>query len=426
MPALTTGSKSLLPFHSHICEQQWSCSRLAISLIIFTIVLAVISLFRQIGKQRFPKRLLCMSSAEQDVTRTPKAPYFSIKPNFLFVSDCWVQLKQGQGPFEKRANRASVSRGGASGTAELVGLGGPRERGQMEEEERVSAGSRSRGVSKYWSDGSRLSGARGLPLSDQLPVSAEQGGHVGPSRGEGTADQRGEHKNMQVSHFGGFGGVKIGTSSGPIQESRGLISKSLLGGHMADDEHIFYGSKDVSSFHDPIRSQKSLSPKPLTPPASADGIYPALATHAEHQEGIAIPSRSATALHLVRNSSNDGFDGKDEAVHSSQEDGASSSSYPPTSPLLPPPPPTTAHEAFDPAVIMFPGPARDGGIRVVPPHRHGELAPSSTQVTSSSHHPGASWSRHTRVYGGGVCLACAAAAGDGGFYGDSVRPEDKR
>lgn len=409
MPVLTPGSKSLPTIYNYICSQQWPCSRLAISVIIVTIILAVIPLSRQTGK-----RPLCVSSAEQHVTRTPKAPYSAIKPNFLFVSNFWVQLKQGQGPFEKRANRASVSRGGgASGTAP-VGLGGSREGGQMEGEERASAGSRSRGVSKYWSDGPRLSG-RNLPLSDQLPVSVEQRGNVGPSRGGGAAGLREEQNNMRDSRFGGSGGVNIGTSSGGIQKSRGLISTSLLGGHMADDEHIFYGIKDVSSYNEPIGGQGSLSPKPLTPPASTDGLYPALATHKGHQEGIAIPSRGTTAVR---------FDSEDKTIHH-QEDGASSSSYPPTSPLLPPPPPIT-HEAFDPSMVMFPGPARDGGIRVVPAHNHRELVPSSTQVTSSSDHPGVSWARHTRVYGGGVCLACAAAAGDGGFYGDSVRPEDKR
>ncbi|KAF7549689.1 hypothetical protein G7046_g8267 [Stylonectria norvegica] len=41
---------------------------------------------------------------------------------------------------------------------------------------------------------------------------------------------------------------------------------------------------------------------------------------------------------------------------------------------------------------------------------------------------GAGWTRHTRVYGGGVCLACAASGGDhnGGFYGATVPPEEKR
>ncbi|KAH6656089.1 hypothetical protein BKA67DRAFT_255015 [Truncatella angustata] len=39
---------------------------------------------------------------------------------------------------------------------------------------------------------------------------------------------------------------------------------------------------------------------------------------------------------------------------------------------------------------------------------------------------GAGWKRHTRVYGGGVCLACMASEGEGGFYGNSVRPEERR
>lgn len=43
---------------------------------------------------------------------------------------------------------------------------------------------------------------------------------------------------------------------------------------------------------------------------------------------------------------------------------------------------------------------------------------------------GHGWKRHTRVYGGGVCLACVAASGrdgeQGGFYGDKVPLEDRR
>lgn len=40
---------------------------------------------------------------------------------------------------------------------------------------------------------------------------------------------------------------------------------------------------------------------------------------------------------------------------------------------------------------------------------------------------GAGWKRHTRVYGGGVCLACLASGGNhgGGFYGENV-PLDQR
>lgn len=106
------------------------------------------------------------------------------------------------------------------------------------------------------------------------------------------------------------------------------------------------------------------------------------------------------------------------------------SSYPPTSPLLPPPPPTVDYH-FDLANIMFPGAgAVDGGIRVVPAeefHDHGEDGPidARDEAVDVMDDSVAGWKRHTRVYGGGVCLACAAAGG-GGFYGARVRPEDKR
>ncbi|KAI3391756.1 hypothetical protein diail_6828 [Diaporthe ilicicola] len=108
----------------------------------------------------------------------------------------------------------------------------------------------------------------------------------------------------------------------------------------------------------------------------------------------------------------------------------SPSSYPPTSPLLPPPPLTDY--PFDPDAIMFPGAgAVDGGVRVVyaeHDHGHEDNEPRSAhgEAAGSFSNCGSSWTRHTRVYGGGgVCLACAAAGG-GGFYGARVRPEDKR
>ncbi|KAF4464465.1 hypothetical protein FALBO_8708 [Fusarium albosuccineum] len=78
----------------------------------------------------------------------------------------------------------------------------------------------------------------------------------------------------------------------------------------------------------------------------------------------------------------------------------SPSSYPPTSPLLPPAPPNAG--------------AKEIGVQ-------GEII----GVLDAE---GAGWTRHTRVYGGGVCLACAASGGShgGGFYGATVRPEEMR
>lgn len=48
------------------------------------------------------------------------------------------------------------------------------------------------------------------------------------------------------------------------------------------------------------------------------------------------------------------------------------------------------------------------------------------EIVSATDDSGAGWKRHTRVYGGGVCLACLASGGhDGGFYGENV-PLDQR
>ncbi|GJC79853.1 hypothetical protein ColLi_02691 [Colletotrichum liriopes] len=87
----------------------------------------------------------------------------------------------------------------------------------------------------------------------------------------------------------------------------------------------------------------------------------------------------------------------------------SPSSYPPTSPSLPGPPPIYGEIRYDEATnreILVQG-----------------------EIISLLDGAGAGWKRHTRVYGGGVCLACAASGDDGhhgGFYGENVLPEEKR
>ncbi|ODA80771.1 hypothetical protein RJ55_03730 [Drechmeria coniospora] len=49
------------------------------------------------------------------------------------------------------------------------------------------------------------------------------------------------------------------------------------------------------------------------------------------------------------------------------------------------------------------------------------------EILSFRGEDGAGWTRHTRVYGGGVCQACAASgADDGGFYGATVPMEEMR
>lgn len=93
----------------------------------------------------------------------------------------------------------------------------------------------------------------------------------------------------------------------------------------------------------------------------------------------------------------------------------SPSSYPPTSPLLPPPPP-----GGFPEYQFVGGP---GGPGVLLSDQEIQL---HDEVISIMDEAGHGWKRHTRVYGGGVCLACAAAGDEGGFYGDTVPMEDRR
>lgn len=83
----------------------------------------------------------------------------------------------------------------------------------------------------------------------------------------------------------------------------------------------------------------------------------------------------------------------------------SPSSFPPTAYLLPGPPPNFASDASFGSSIDLQG-----------------------EIISVMDDKGAGWKRHTRVYGGGVCLACATAGddGQGGFYGSNVRPEEKQ
>ncbi|KAH8671633.1 hypothetical protein BX600DRAFT_434732 [Xylariales sp. PMI_506] len=95
--------------------------------------------------------------------------------------------------------------------------------------------------------------------------------------------------------------------------------------------------------------------------------------------------------------------GPPQPVSILEDDGSitafSPSSFPSSSPILP----LAPHSSFHATEIDVKG-----------------------EIISVMDDSGAGWKRHTRVYGGGVCLACMAAGSEGGFYGDRVRPEEKR
>ncbi|KAI2606294.1 uncharacterized protein GGS25DRAFT_523960 [Hypoxylon fragiforme] len=140
------------------------------------------------------------------------------------------------------------------------------------------------------------------------------------------------------------------------------------------------GDLDTSFFHQP-NPDYTLSP-------SSDSTSTAF-THS--QESPSIPRRRSYAKMLPLS-----------PVHTNSEsDGLSfsPSSFPSSSPILP----LAPHESLESREINVQG-----------------------EIISVMDDSGAEWKRHTRVYGGGVCLACLASRGQGGFYGDNVPPEHRR
>ncbi|KAL2263126.1 hypothetical protein VTK26DRAFT_8096 [Humicola hyalothermophila] len=137
--------------------------------------------------------------------------------------------------------------------------------------------------------------------------------------------------------------------------------------------------------------------------------------------GIPLPTRATSEPSLT------------ETATSRRSETFFPASYPPTSPLLPPPPPISGEEATAssftppsaPPEYQFVG--GPGGPGVLLSQQEIDLQGEIISVVDGAGH---GWKRHTRVYGGGVCLACAAARGRdgelGGFYGDNVPLEDRR
>ncbi|KAI8965219.1 hypothetical protein F5Y11DRAFT_22155 [Daldinia sp. FL1419] len=140
------------------------------------------------------------------------------------------------------------------------------------------------------------------------------------------------------------------------------------------------GDLDMSFFHQP-NPDYTLSPSP-------ESSTTALA----HGQGSpSIPRRRSYTkmLPLTPVHTDSGHDGSS----------FSPSSFPSSSPILP----LAPHESLDSREIDVKG-----------------------EIVSVMDDSGAGWKRHTRVYGGGVCLACLASGSQGGFYGDNVPLEHRR
>ncbi|KAI6351913.1 hypothetical protein MCOR25_009676 [Pyricularia grisea] len=123
-----------------------------------------------------------------------------------------------------------------------------------------------------------------------------------------------------------------------------------------------------------------------------------------------------TPIPLKRGGNNMWFTHESIAANDIRQGGPSS--FPPTSPLLPPPPPGSDNYEFDltsPAYLH-------SHMDDAEDHDDDEVANEHDDMSQQDDVP--IWMRHTRSFGGGVCLACLANGG--GFYGENVPLEDRR
>ncbi|TLD34318.1 hypothetical protein PspLS_01680 [Pyricularia sp. CBS 133598] len=95
-----------------------------------------------------------------------------------------------------------------------------------------------------------------------------------------------------------------------------------------------------------------------------------------------------------------------------------SSSFPPASPLLPPPPPGSDNYGPD----LVPPLGQHSHMDGQEDHDDYEIGHGYEHMSHQDDVP--IWMRHTRSFGGGVCLACLANGG--GFYGENVPLEERR
>ncbi|KAH8844622.1 hypothetical protein MCOR27_003479 [Pyricularia oryzae] len=97
------------------------------------------------------------------------------------------------------------------------------------------------------------------------------------------------------------------------------------------------------------------------------------------------------------------------------------SSFPPTSPLLPPPPPGSDNYNYGLDLLS---PVYQDSHMDDDAEDHGDYEITHHHEDMSQQDDVPIWMRHTRSFGGGVCLACLANGG--GFYGENVPLEERR
>ncbi|KAI0473213.1 hypothetical protein GGR56DRAFT_605174 [Xylariaceae sp. FL0804] len=185
------------------------------------------------------------------------------------------------------------------------------------------------------------------------------------------------------------------------------------------------------------RNVKARHQPSLTPPTLSAGVY----TFHDRRPSIAASSMGDLGGSYVHHPSagyasafapDSGPPGVSDGQNSRS---APKTPFPQMLPLDPLQPVSMADTATDMPYLspgyLSPGsyPSSSPALPLAPHHSLGhwdaDVYGEEASVTDDS---GAAWERHTRVYGGGVCLACMASGGhghEGGFYGDNV-PMDQR
>ncbi|KAK4657505.1 hypothetical protein QC762_214130 [Podospora pseudocomata] len=380
----------------------------------------------------------------------------------------WSQFKGGKGvvPF----TRLGIHQQHPSCAAVLTGHGAQRavfgflgQTPAMDDNEndplkdRLRSGSASRGVSTNVPDDADF-----RYQHDPSPAGRYTEQHVGDSRPSYSS-------HFFPSNFpegygsGGSEGMEIGPMSGyssfgdrdwsAASDQQAGSSSAVYGQDPNFGAESFTGSPGFSGFDlsTPRRFSRPPPPPPLTPPTRSDNRFPFEDRHIGYAASIP-PELDASFIHQP-NPAYSGMSTSDDVLNSSPQTADpiprrrsytrtvpigipvpgttpaysaeamasgtafTPSSYPPTSPLLPPPPP--GPDA--PSEYVFVG--GPGGPGVVLSDQEIDL---HGEIISVMDHSGHGWKRHTRVYGGGVCLACLAAEDQGGFYGDTVPLSDRR
>ncbi|KAI0383398.1 hypothetical protein F5Y04DRAFT_33993 [Hypomontagnella monticulosa] len=236
-----------------------------------------------------------------------------------------------------------------------------------------------------------------------------------------------ESKTMSVSQPSGISQLRVSENLGDGQKGHERDGAKEQGDNGERLEQGMTASAGIDAGTPLILKSGPPPPPPLTPPSLSTGVFTFqdrrlsvaassmgdLDTSFFHQPNpdyTLSPSSDSTSTALPHGQDSPSIPRRRSyskmlplgPAHSDPDhDGTSfsPSSFPSSSPILP----LAPHESLESGEIDIRG-----------------------EIISVMDDSGAGWKRHTRVYGGGVCLACLASGSQGGFYGDNVPPEHRR